>query len=188
MSQGDPPEEEDGQDELCGAFAALGGRLTWAELTRLLGSDEYYDAVVRLVTLLLGGKTAAAERVVQASYSALQHARRPDDPEKARVRLYREVVYRSRQVQRRQVVIDRNAPLPASAASDDGHQASGGNREGRVCALRALPVRQREAVVLHAYMDLSETQVAEVMGISTGAVRSHLARGMSSIRRLPGPG
>jgi Acetyltransferase (GNAT) domain len=43
------------------------------------------------------------------------------------------------------------------------------------------------AVVLHSYMGLSEWQASEVMCISIGAVRSHLARGMSSLRRLPGP-
>jgi RNA polymerase sigma factor (sigma-70 family) len=59
-------------------------------------------------------------------------------------------------------------------------------REVGLCALRALPARQREAVVLHAYMGLSERQASEVMCVSTGAVRSHLARGMSSLRRLPG--
>ena len=51
VSQDERPEEEDVQEELCAAFAALGGRLTWDELTRLLGSDEYYGAVVRLAAL-----------------------------------------------------------------------------------------------------------------------------------------
>ncbi len=60
-------------------------------------------------------------------------------------------------------------------------------QEAGLCGLRTLPVRQREAVVLHSYMGLSEWQASEVMCISIGAVRSHLARGMSSLRRLPGP-
>ena len=41
--------------------------------------------------------------------------------------------------------------------------------------------------MLRNYIGLSEAQAAEAMNISTGAVRSHLARGMSSLRRLPGP-
>ena len=188
MSQGERP-EEDGQDELRAAFAALGGRLTWAELAWLLGSDEYHDAVVRLASLLLGGNRAAADQVVQAAYAALRHVRGLDDPEKARVLLYREVVSRSRLVPRRRAVIDRNAPQSASDASDAGHQAAiSGDGEAGVGALRALPERQREAVVLQTYMGLSGRQAAEVMCISTGAVRSHLARGMSSLRRPPGPG
>src|SRR5713226_5368832 len=181
--------EDEGQEELYAAFAALDGQLTWDELARLLGSDEYYDAGVRLATLLLGGKTAAAEAVVQASFTALQHVRnRLSDPGKARVWLLRTVVNRSRSVQRDRAVNDRNAPQPAPDAPAAGHEANGYlDREAWVLALRALPERQREAVAPHTCMGLSEEQAAEAMGISAGAVRSHLARGMSSLRRPHGP-
>ena len=43
-------------------------------------------------------------------------------------------------------------------------------------ALRDLPARQREAVVLHYWGDLSVDQCASVMGASPGAVKQHLAR------------
>ncbi len=49
-------------------------------------------------------------------------------------------------------------------------------------ALRDLPVRQREAIVLRYYADLSEADIAATMGISRGAVKSHTARGMSALR------
>ena len=51
-------------------------------------------------------------------------------------------------------------------------------------ALRRLPLRQREALVLRYYLDLSEAQIASAMGISRGAVKSHTARGMSSLRTV----
>ena len=54
-------------------------------------------------------------------------------------------------------------------------------------ALRALPDRQLEAVVLRHYMGLSEQQAAAAMGISTGAARAHLASGTASLPRLPRP-
>jgi RNA polymerase sigma factor (sigma-70 family) len=188
VSRDEEPEDEDGQDELCAAFAALGGRLTWTELARLLGSDEYYATVVRLATLLAGGNTAAAQEVVQASLAALQHARsRPGDPEQARIWLCREVLSRSRWVQRYRAVHDAAASEPAPGASGAGEETTGGDRDAGADALRALPQRQREAVVLHMYMGLSERQAAEVMRISTGAARSHLARGMSSLQLPPGP-
>lgn len=171
------------------AFAALGGRLTWAELTRLLGSQKHYTAAVQLATLLLGGETAAAAEVVQASFAALQHARsRPGDLEQARVWLCREVVSRSRSVRRHRAVSDGNAAQPApDASSAAGHEAIGIGGEAGALALRALPNRQREAVALHTCMGLSDSQAAEVMSISTGAARSHLTRGMSSLRCQPGP-
>jgi RNA polymerase sigma-70 factor (sigma-E family) len=58
-----------------------------------------------------------------------------------------------------------------------------GERGDLVHALRRLPRRQREAVVLRYLADLSEVQVALEMGCSVGAVKSHGARGLSSLRR-----
>jgi RNA polymerase sigma factor (sigma-70 family) len=55
-------------------------------------------------------------------------------------------------------------------------------RSAVIAALRTLPPRQREALVLRYYGDLSEAQIAEAMGISRGAVKSHTARAMSSLR------
>jgi RNA polymerase sigma factor (sigma-70 family) len=57
-------------------------------------------------------------------------------------------------------------------------------RSAVVAALRKLPVRQREALVLRYYADLSEAEIASVMGISRGAVKSHTARGMSAMRAV----
>jgi RNA polymerase sigma-70 factor (sigma-E family) len=58
-----------------------------------------------------------------------------------------------------------------------------GERGDLVAALRRLPRRQREAVVLRYLGDLSEAQVALEMGCSVGAVKSHGARGLSSLHR-----
>jgi RNA polymerase sigma factor (sigma-70 family) len=49
-------------------------------------------------------------------------------------------------------------------------------------ALRALPVRQREAAVLFYVADLPLHAVADAMGISDGAVKSHLARAREGLR------
>jgi RNA polymerase sigma factor (sigma-70 family) len=49
--------------------------------------------------------------------------------------------------------------------------------------LRTLPTRQREALVLRYYADLSEAEIADVMGISRGAVKSHAARGLAALRQ-----
>lgn len=52
--------------------------------------------------------------------------------------------------------------------------------------LRALPRRQREAVVLRHLSDLPEAAVAAAMGCSTGAVKQHTARGLAALRRALG--
>jgi DNA-directed RNA polymerase specialized sigma24 family protein len=185
----DEQPEPGGQDELSAAFAALGGPLTREEFTQLLGSDQYRPALVRQAGLLLDGDGAAAEQVVQASFAALQDAwSRLGDPGQARVWLLREIANRSRSVSWHRDVGGRGASPPAAGAPGAADQAAcgpdldaGGGPPG------ALPVRQREAVLLHTYWRLSHRQAAEVMAISVGAFRSHLARGMSSLRHLPPP-
>ncbi|HWB71924.1 MAG TPA: sigma-70 family RNA polymerase sigma factor [Egibacteraceae bacterium] len=51
-------------------------------------------------------------------------------------------------------------------------------------ALRALPRRQRSAVVLRFYADLSERDAAEVMGVSVGTVKSSVSRGLQRLRAM----
>jgi len=48
-------------------------------------------------------------------------------------------------------------------------------------AVRDLPQRQREAIVLHHYLGLTETQIAVSMGCSVGSVRTHVKRGRASL-------
>jgi RNA polymerase sigma factor (sigma-70 family) len=53
-------------------------------------------------------------------------------------------------------------------------------------ALRALPARQRAAVVLRYYGDLSEQQTGDALGCSAAAIRSMVARAMQTLReRIP---
>ena len=54
--------------------------------------------------------------------------------------------------------------------------------DAALAALRNLPDRQREAILLRYCADLSEAEVAATLGISRGAVKSHTARGMAAIR------
>ena len=46
-----------------------------------------------------------------------------------------------------------------------------------------LPARQRAALVLRYYEDLSERETAEVLGCSVAAVKSLVARGSEALRR-----
>jgi len=61
-------------------------------------------------------------------------------------------------------------------------------RADLVRALRALPTRQREAVVLRHICDLPERDVAVLMGCSTGTVKSTTAKGLVRLRAVLGPG
>jgi RNA polymerase sigma factor (sigma-70 family) len=53
-----------------------------------------------------------------------------------------------------------------------------------LAALRRLPGRQREAVVLRYYLDMTEDQAARVMGVSRGTVKSATSRGIAALARM----
>jgi RNA polymerase sigma factor (sigma-70 family) len=56
-----------------------------------------------------------------------------------------------------------------------------------VAALRNVPPRQRAAIVLRYYQDLTEAQTAEAMGCSVGAVKSQVSAGLRRLRETLGP-
>ena len=53
-----------------------------------------------------------------------------------------------------------------------------------LAAIRALPDRQREALVLRFYLDLSEEETARAMKISRGAVKSATSRAVGALGRM----
>lgn len=57
-----------------------------------------------------------------------------------------------------------------------------------VAALLTVPPRQRAAIVLRYYQDLTETQTAEVMGCSVGSVKSQVSAGLRRLRESLGAG
>jgi RNA polymerase sigma-70 factor (sigma-E family) len=144
---------------------------------------EHYRSLVRLAALLVRD-TPTAEEVVQDSFIAMHGGwERLRDTEKALAYLRQAVVNRSRSVLRHRIVIDKNMQKPPPDMPSAEHGAFVLlERSEVVAALRSLPERQREAIVLRYYADLSEAEIATAMGISRGAVKSHTARGMSALR------
>ena len=145
--------------------------------------SAHYRALVRLAAMLVRD-TPTAEEVVQDSFVAM-HAgwHRLKDTDKALAYLRQAVVNRSRSVLRHRMVVEKNL----QTAQPDMPSAEHGafallERSAVIAALRDLPERQREAIVLRYYADLSEADIAATMGISRGAVKSHTSRGMSALR------
>jgi RNA polymerase sigma-70 factor (sigma-E family) len=143
----------------------------------------YYNQLVRLA-LLLVHDLQTAEEVVQDAFEAMHNAwRRLRDSEKALSYLKQSVVNRSRSVLRHRKVVDMHPPKPAPDEPSAEHAVLALlERSAVVSALRALPERQREAIVLRYYADLAEADIAKAMGISRGAVKSHTARAMAALK------
>ena len=145
----------------------------------------HYNQFVRLAVLLLHD-VQTAEEVVQDAFEAMHVAwRRLNDKDKALQYLRQTVVNKSRSVLRHRKVVDMHAPKPApdEPSAEQGALALL-ERSAVAAALRSLPERQREAIALRYYADFSEADIAKAMGISKGAVKSHTARAMATLKTV----
>jgi RNA polymerase sigma-70 factor (sigma-E family) len=146
--------------------------------------SDHYRCLVRLAWLLVHDVTIA-EDVVQDSFVAMHAAwRRLRDSDRALAYLHQAVVNRSRSVRHR-AVAGRNASQPGSGVpSAEPTVLPSLEHAAVVRALRSLPARQREALALRYYGNLSEAQVASAMGVSQGAVTRHVAGAIAALRAV----
>ncbi len=167
------------------AFLTSGtARTEWsADLAVIELYSTNYRSLVRLAAMLVRD-TQTAEEVVQDAFVSMHEGwHRLKDTEKALAYMRQAVVNKSRSVLRHRMVVDKNlqkAPPDMPSAEHGAFVLL--ERDAVVAALRDLPERQREAIVLRYYADLSEAEIAATMKISRGAVKSHTARGMAALR------
>jgi RNA polymerase sigma factor (sigma-70 family) len=69
-------------------------------------------------------------------------------------------------------------------ASAEAAVITGEERREVMRALRRLPARQREVLVLRFYLDLSAEEIAATMGIGPSSVRSAAHRALASLGRM----
>ena len=169
------------------ALAGTGGEaVTIAAEDRLTELyTAHYRSLVRLAAFLTGDRDNA-EEVVQDAYVKVHGSWRGlREPDKAEAYLRTAVVNLSRsRLRRRQVAAKHRPEPPPDVASAESAAMRSAQRDAVVRALQQLPRRQREAVVLRYYGDLSEAQTASAMGCSVGAVKSHTSRAMAALRPL----
>ena len=135
----------------------------------------HYRSLTKLAALL-AASPPMAEEIVQDAFVALHGSwRRLRNDDHALLYLQRMVVQRARAC--------RGGHRPGGHRPGSHRRAGGGPAESRMLtALRSFPAAQREALVLSYYADMPEARVARVMGIRPGAVRSHLAAGLSALQ------
>ncbi|MEA3056587.1 MAG: hypothetical protein QOD30_2019 [Actinomycetota bacterium] len=141
--------------------------------------------LLRMATLLLDDR-GAAEEVVQDAFVKLHLGwRRLRDPDRAAAWLRSAVLNGARSQLRRRSVRRRHQEIGVRAAASAEAGALAGDEQARVvAALRMLPARQREALVLRYYADLSEAEIATAMGVSAGSVKTHAHRGLASLATI----
>ena len=147
----------------------------------------HYRRLVRLSVLLVRDE-GTAEEVVQDAFVAMHGKWHTlDDPHRALAYLRQAVVNRSRSVLRHRGVQARHPEQPPPDVPPADAPALARERRRMVLdALQQLSERQREVLALRYYLDLDEAAIAEHLGISRGAVKSHASRGAAALRVLLG--
>lgn len=150
---------------------------------------EHAAPATRLAYLMTGDKDLAEDLVQDAFIRMFSRFRHRREPESFGAYLNRTIVNLSRDHFRRRARETRLLESERAAASRE-QTALSGTTPGRdveeryalLSLLQALPTRQRAAVVLRHYQDLSERQVADALDCSPGAAKALIARGMEALR------
>jgi RNA polymerase sigma-70 factor (ECF subfamily) len=158
------------------AIPATGERAWLEEQFRLHHRD-----LLRLARVLTGDD-ALADELVQEAFVRVHRAL-------VRPRAGAELAYLRRTVinlshgHHRRLQVARAVPLDvervAESAEHDAVTAS--RRRALMEAVRRLPDRQRDCVVLHYYEELSDVEIARALGISAGSVKTHLHRARAAL-------
>lgn len=151
---------------------------------------ELYQAhalgLIRLAYVMLGDRPAAEDVVQEAFCGLYRRWSRLSDQANAVCYVRSSVLNGCRSVLRRNIS-RASRPLTGYQPPEISAEAMALTSEERrevMRALRRLPRRQREALVLRFYLDLSAQETAATMGISPSSARSAITRGLASLGRM----
>lgn len=148
----------------------------------------HYSALVGLARVLLRDHHAAEEVVQEAFIRVRASWRGIRDPDRAAAYLRSAVLNQARSRLRRAKVAadhagDETSTAAASAAYADPAErtVAAEERESLLTKIRSLPPRQRDCILLRYYLDLSEADMAQTVGVSTGSIKTHLSRALATL-------
>lgn len=140
-------------------------------------------SLARLALLMLGDRDAAQDVVQDAFFGLYRRWDKLASADAAPAYLRASVLNGCRTLLRRR---SRTALQPGEESLESAEAALMHTEEQRaiLAAIRRLPARQREALVLRYYLDMSEDQTARAMGVSRGTVKSATSRAIAAIGRM----
>ena len=141
-------------------------------------------SLVRLAVLLVDDQQSAEDVVQDAFAGFLGRRRALDDPDKALAYLRTSVVNNARSaLRRRRTARAYVAPHEVEPEGPSGRAILAEEHREVMVALRQLPDRQREVLVLRYWSELSEAQIADALGISRGTVKSTASRALAALEK-----
>jgi RNA polymerase sigma-70 factor (sigma-E family) len=144
--------------------------------------EQEGQSLVRLARLFVDDRNAAEDLVQEAFIRLARSAHRIQDESKAAAYLRSIVLNLARDNNRRGLVsLRHHLPLDDARASTEDEIELREDQREVIEALRDLPHRQRNALVLRYYEELGIDEIAEAMGISRNSVKTHLKRGLATL-------
>jgi RNA polymerase sigma-70 factor (sigma-E family) len=144
---------------------------------------QHYRSLVRLASLLVDDVGTCEELVQDAFVAVLSRSAAVRQPASAPAYLRSAVLNGARSHLRRRAV--RRRPGPAEEAEDlrspESSALVADDHAAVLAALRSLPERQREVLALRYYLELSEAEIAETLGIAPGTVKTHAQRALAAL-------
>jgi RNA polymerase sigma-70 factor (sigma-E family) len=154
--------------------------------------QAYGVGLIRLAVVMLGDRPAAEDVVQEAFCGLYRRWDHLDDPGNALRYLRSSVLNGCRSVLRNRgrlrLRLGQEPGRPDNVESAESTALVGEEHRAVLAALQRLPDRQREALVLRFYLELSEAEIAQAMGISQGTVKSTVSRALAALGRLLGEG
>jgi RNA polymerase sigma-70 factor (sigma-E family) len=135
----------------------------------------------RAAYLLCGNWHEAEELVQDALARTFVHWKRVEASSNPDAYVRKIIVNEAKQRWRRRRVND-SAPLVDPAVADGTHERA--TQDQLLGALRQLPQRQRAAVVLRYFEQLTEAETAAALGCSIGTVKSSTHRAVTALRLI----
>ena len=168
---------------IAGSWAHSGRRDRTEAVSELFVAHQ--RRLVGLASLLVDDRQAA-EDVVQEAFTGLYRRwRLLRDPNAAVAYLNRAVVNGSRDSLRRGrragAAMLRLVPRSEELASAEHDAVARQDADRLWAAVTALPMRQRQVLVLRYYLDQSEAEIAETLEVSRGSVKKHASRGIAAL-------
>jgi RNA polymerase sigma-70 factor (sigma-E family) len=144
--------------------------------------------LIRLAVVMLGDRPAAEDVVQEAFCGLYRRWYSLSDTGKALSYVRSSVINGCRSVLRRRPRQAGLDPLTGEPPGESAESAALIGEEHRqvLTAIRRLPNRQREVLVLRFYLDLDEAEIARSMRISRGTVKSTTSRALAALGRILG--
>jgi len=144
--------------------------------------NEHGPSLVRMVRLFVDDRNAAEDLVQEAFIRLARNAHRIDDRAKAAAYLRSIVLNLARDHNRRGLVsLRHHLPTDDRVASTEDVIVVRDDQREVLEALRELPHRQRDCVVLRYWAELGIADIASTLGISENSVKTHLKRALARL-------